>query len=207
MYKKAGIIVGILIIVVAVAIFIIASAAQNGDKEPVAVKNTAQTAQVQTSAAIETATPITQATAAVTQAPVTIDPVVAPATETTVITTYELSQVPETTSFNAVEFTTSETTQAAPTQVNSQFVELDYNTLPAYVDTTDVGTVVGHKVYAYNGQVIYSLLINTTTNGRLEFFTTRANYELADSTRVNLEIRIYTASSGNFPSIISVHTA
>ena len=61
------------------------------------------------------------------------------------------------------------------------------------------------NIYERNGQLIYSLLINTTVNGQLEYFTTLKNYNIADGTQVECSLRTFTTASGaSYPSIISV---
>ena len=195
MYKKAGIIVGIAVIVIAVVIFLIANAASKSDNS--------STAQPVNSVA--------QSTSQVTQGNVAPPPVsnATPAQSTTMATSASAVVAP-------VVTTTSYTTQSAapvenepvdnsaPAQSSLSLVEIDSTTLPTYSDEDDVGTVVARKVYAYNGQIVYSLLINTTTHGQLEYFTTLTNYNIADRTMLNLRLRVFNATNGSYASIIAV---
>lgn len=197
MYKKAGIIIGIAIIVIAIVIFLIASAASKSgegttSQVTTSVSEVASQPVQNTSSAANTAvpTPPAQTTAATSAA------VVAPVVTTT--TSVASSAEP-------VESTPVES-QDTTVQTGASLIEIDSSTLPAYVDETDVGTVVGRRVYAYNGQVIYSLLVNTTVHGQLEYFTTLVNYNIADGTRVSLDLRVFNASNGSYVSVISMTT-
>lgn len=173
MYKKAGIIVGILMIIVAIVIYIIAKNAMgSGDTG----ESTASSTESTTIAVVETPTPVTA------------EPVVAPQT-TAAVTQSTPASV--------------ESTQA-PMQSDSPLVEINGATLPEFVDESDMGTVVGRHIYSRNGQVLFSLMINTTTHGQIEYFTTLKNYNLTDGTKLSVELRTYKAQSGTFPSIISV---
>ena len=185
MYKKAGIIVGGLIIIIAVVIFIIASNVNKNKDKPDDIPTTSKTAQVQ-SQDVPTAS----------KKPVTPSqpPVVAPPTEHTPVS-----------SSSVVQSQPVQSQPETPTQpTGSVLVTIDGSTLPAFADVSDIGTVVGRNIYSYNHQVIYSLVINTTTNGQIEWFTTLTNYNIADGTRLECQIRVFNASSGAFPSVISV---
>ena len=196
MYQKAGIIIGGLLIIIAIVIFVIASNASKTEETPDIPTMTTTTNQ----------TPPQQ----------TQPPIVAPHTTTTqaITTPAPIEQTqPITTTPAPVEQTQPITTTPAPVEqtqpeetpsTGSAIIKIDASSLPAYVDTTDIGTVVGRNVYSYKHQVIYSLVINTTTHGQLEWFTTLTNYNLADGTRLECSIRTFNAQSGAFPSIISV---
>lgn len=185
MYKKAGIIVGGLIIIVAVVIFIIASNANKTENTQSDIPVATQTTQS------------TQGTPAQTQTPV-----VAPV-ET--VQTTQATQSTQPVETQPVETQPAQTEVAPPVVDSTAFVKIDPASLPAYTDETDLGTVVGRNVYSYNHQVIYSVLINTTTHGQLEWFTTLTNYNIADGTKLECTIRTFNASqTGTFPSIISV---
>lgn len=187
MYKKAGIIVGGLIIVIAVVIFVIASNASKKAENP--------------DGEIPVATSTVQTTVSHTQTPV-----VAPV-ETTQATTQTTTQTQGTQPVETQPVETQQTQPEAtqPVVDSTAFVKIDPASLPAYTDETDLGTVVGRNVYSYNHQVIYSILINTTTHGQLEWFTTLTNYNIADGTKLECTIRTFNASqTGTFPSIISV---
>lgn len=191
MYKKAGIIVGILLIVVAIVIFLIANAVSNKSaNSDTGSSNATTSASEQVNQPVSTAG--TSATTPVviteTEPAKTTTPVVAPATSTTAATTTN---------------TTPQETQA-PVQSGSSLVEIEVTTLPEHTNETDVGTVVGRKVYALNGQIVYSLLINTTTHGQLEYFTNLTNYNIEDGTLLDLSLRVFHTSSVSYPSIISV---
>ena len=195
MYKKAGIIVGIAVIIVAVVIFLIANAASKSDSNSTAqpVNSIAQVTSQVTQGNIapppvSNATPV-QATTMATS----VSAVVAPVVTTTSYTTQSAAPVEN-----------EPVDSNAPVQFGASLVELDSTTLPAYSDEDDVGTVVSRKVYAYNGQIVYSLLINTTTHGQLEYFTTLTNYNIADRTMLNLRLRVFTATNGSYASIIAV---
>lgn len=188
MYKKACIVVGVLLIVAAVAIYFIVSAVQNKSEEPTPDVSTVTSTQV------SSVTP--------TQPPIQTPQVVQPSTTQSAVA----EQTPLETTTNVPE-TTSSAVQEPATVDGTTIIALDPEKLPAYTDTTDVGRVVGHNVYSYNGQVLFSLLINTTMNGQIEYFTTLRNYQLADGTQLNCELRIYSSTSGYYPSIISVATS
>lgn len=192
MYKKAGIIVGGLIIIITIVLFVIASNAskQDNNTEDIPTTSTTQTQGTQ-------------------QTQQTQSPVVAPQTQMT--TTVQTTTTQATTTQPPVEETQPveqtqpvETQPQAPATNGTELIKIDAGSLPTHTDTTDIGTVVGRNVYSYNHQVIYSLMINTTTHGQIEWFTTLTNYNLADGTRLECSIRTFNAQSGAFPSIISV---
>ena len=185
MYKKAGIIVGGLIIIVAVVIFIIASNANKTEDTQSDIPVATQTTQS------------TQGTPAQTQTPV-----VAPV-ETVQTTQATQSTQPVETQPVETQQTQPEATQ--PVVDSTAFVKIDPASLPTYTDETDLGTVVGRNVYSYNHQVIYSILINTTTHGQIEWFTDLVGYNTADGTKLECTIRTFNAAqTGAFPSIINV---
>lgn len=172
MYKKAGIVISIALVIIAIVIFLIANAVNSSNSEP--------------SDLSDVTTTTTQAATQSTKAPVV---------QTNVAPTTTAPQVP----------VVDNTTQAPVTSNTAgNLTVIDSSTLPSYVDSSDIGTVVGRKVYAYNGQVLFALTINTTMNGQLEYFTTLTNYNLTDGTRVEVDVRTYQASTGSFPSIIAV---
>ena len=186
MYKKAGIIVGILLVVVAIAIYLIVSHIQSRSDDPKdGLANTSSVVQVASTSSAAPKPPIQQS------------PVIQPDQSST----------------SANASTSSESAPAEmpstpePADTAGNMILLDVNKLPAYADVEDVGTVVGHNAYSFNGQVLFSLLINTTTNGQIEYFTTLTTYQLADNTRVNVKLRVYNSTSGSYPSIISISTA
>lgn len=202
MYKKAGIIVGIAVIVIAIVIFLIANAASKSDNN--------STAQPVNS--------VTQSTTQVTQGNIAPPPVsnantgntlpapvqsTSAATSASAVVAPVVTTTPSTTQ-SAVPVKNEPVDSNAPVQSNFSLVEIDSATLPAYTDEDDVGTVVSRKVYAYNGQIVYSLLINTTTHGQLEYFTTLTNYNIEDRTMLNLRLRVFNASNGSYASIITV---
>lgn len=178
MYKKAGILITLIIVVLAVVVFLFASNAgkekpDNGGKPTsqgeVLDKSTKGTLNE------EISEPKTQVNG-------TVPPVIAP------------------------QVTDNEQTSAIVPE-EDKIIRINVESLPEYTDSSDVGTVVGHQVYAYTGQVAYVLLINTTTNGQLKWFTTLTNYQIPEGTRVNCKVRTYKAQSGTFPAIITVSLA
>lgn len=178
MYKKAGIVVGILLIVAAIAIYLIVSSIMNKRE------NEGDTQSTPTSQAVQS-TPTQSSTNTPSQSiPIQTSPT------------------------QPIQPSTSEeTSNTEPVPAGTSIVLLDAEKLPAYADVSDVGTIVGHNVYSYSGQVIFGLLINTTTNGQIEYFTSLKNFQLEDGTRLNCELRVYTSNSGNYPSIISISVA
>ncbi len=188
MYKKAGIIVGGLIIVVAVVIFIIASNANKTEDTQSDIPVATQTTQS------------TQGTPAQTQTPV-----VAPVETVQTTQATQSTQPVETQPVETQQTQPAQTEVAPPVVDSTAFVKIDPASLPAYTDETDLGTVVGHNVYSYNHQVIYSILINTTTHGQIEWFTDLVDYNTAVGTKLECTIRTFNAAqTGAFPSIISV---
>ena len=187
MYKKAGIIVGILMIIVAIVIYIIAKNAMgSGDTG----ESTASSVESTTIAVVETPTPVTA------------EPVVAP--QTTAAVTQSTPAPVESTQAPMQSTQAPMQSTQAPMQSDIPLVEINGATLPEFVDESDMGTVVGRHIYSRNGQVLFSLMINTTTHGQIEYFTTLKNYNLTDGTKLSVELRTYKAQSGTFPSIISV---
>lgn len=195
MYKKAGIVVGILCFVLAIIVFVIVSVVTKQDEKPWTSSTPTTSAVTQT---IKEQTPVeqtTQITQTTTTTNVTSAAQVAPVVTTTTTATEAATSAPE--------------DAQQPVLQQGTLVLVAPEGLPAnYTDTTDIGRVVGRNIYAYNGQVIYSLLINTTVNGQLEYFTTLKNYNIPDGTQVDCTLRVFTNSSGStFPSVISVTTA
>ena len=184
MYKKAGIIIGGLLIIIAIVIFVIASNASKTEETPDIPTMTTTTNQ----------TPPQQ----------TPPPIVAPHTTTTQPITTTPAPIEQTQPITTTPAPVEQTQPEETPSTGSAIIKIDASSLPAYADTTDIGTVVGRNVYSYKHQVIYSLVINTTTHGQLEWFTTLTNYNLADGTRLECSIRTFNAQSGAFPSIISV---
>lgn len=176
MYKKAGIIVGVLLVIAAIAIYLIVSSIMNNSEEPEGSVSSDTTSQV-----VETV-----------------------ATQATTTSTQEQSVPVQTSPIVPIETTTTEPEPVQPAPSGDNIILLDADKLPAYTDTEDVGTIVGHNVYFYKGQVIFSLLINTTTNGQIEYFTSLRNYQLEEGTRLNCELRVYSSTSGTYPSIIGI---
>ena len=217
MYKKAGIIISITLILLALGIFIIASLVSGdgstSDTEQSGINAPAQTAvsnQVAPGTPVNTTAQTTMGTAA---------PVVSPVQTTTTAavtkpTPTDIEQPAEQDTSSAQTQGTTQTEQSPAQQAGASLTadqaiitKIEASTLPSYSDESDFGTVVGRKIYAYNGQLIFSLLINTTTHGQLEYFTTLTNYNLADGERLEVTLRVYQAQNGNFPSIISVSSA
>lgn len=200
MYKKAGIVVGITCFVLAIVIFVIVTfVTKNGDK-PEGQTSTPQTSQSQQVSNKPTQTEPQQTQPVVTEPqqtqPVETTPAQSSAAQVAPVTSVDTSVQTEPVQTEPVD------TPQAPADVLTLIAP---ESLPAHTDTTDIGRVVGRNIYERNGQLIYSLLINTTVNGQLEYFTTLKNYNIADGTQVECTLRTFTTASGaSYPSIISV---
>lgn len=203
MYKKAGIVVGIACFVLAIVIFVIVTlVTKNGDK-PEGQTSTPQTSQSQQVSNKPTQTEPQQTQPVVTQQtqPVETTPAQSSAAQVAPVTSVDTSVQTEPVQTEPVQTEPVDTPQA-PADVLTLIAP---ESLPAHTDTTDIGRVVGRNIYERNGQLIYSLLINTTVNGQLEYFTTLKNYNIADGTQVECTLRTFTTASGaSYPSIISV---
>ena len=179
--KKAGLVVGLLMVVISVVIYFIAKGVGNMNEQGT------QAGTQTTTKAVVTTTPVavtTPAPESVTQPPIVIQP---PETQVVITTTASTS---------------------APVDKEQSFVVIEPTTLSKYVDSTVKGTVSGKSVYYYNTQLIYSLSITTAEYGTLEYFTTAKNYEMTVGTQVIVTLRSYVKSSGSkIPSILQVTLA
>ena len=215
MYKKAGIVVGVACFVLAIVIFVIVTlVTKNGDK-PEGQSSTPQTSQSQQVTTKPQQTQPVETTSQQTQ-PVETKPIQSSAAQVAPVTSIDTTVQTEPVQTEPVqtEPVQTEPVQTEPVQtepVDASQTSADVLTLiapdslPAHTDTTDIGRVVGRNIYERNGQLIYSLLINTTVNGQLEYFTTLKNYNIADGTQVECSLRTFTTASGaSYPSIISV---
>lgn len=178
MYKRAGITICVLILLIEVVIFLVVKGC-SADKPA----ETSGTASV-TSSSSETSAPVTS-TAATT-----------PASEVTTI------PAPA----SAIEHTTKPAETSAPvTTSQDSLILIKPDTIPQGTDVQDVGTVVGKKVYVRGDSLITSLLVNTTTCGQIEYFGTLNDYNLAEGTRVKCEVRVFKTEAGTeYKAVISL---
>lgn len=178
MYKRAGITICILILLVEVVIFLIVKGC-SADKPT----ETSGTAPVSSSA---TAPSVPDTSIAVTT----------PAPETTTVPA-PASEVPH---------TTEPTETSAPvTTSQDNLILIKPDSIPKGTDVQDVGTIVGKKVYARGNSLITSLLINTTTCGQIEYFGTLNDYNVAEGTRVNCKVRVFKTEGGTeYKAVISL---
>lgn len=205
MYKKAGIVVGVACFVLAIVIFVIVTlVTKNGDK-PSEQSSTPQTSQSQQVTTKPQQTQPVETTSQQTQ-PVETKPIQSSAAQVAPVTSIDTTVQTEPVQTEPVQTEPVQTEPVDASQTSADVLTLIApNSLPAHTDTTDIGRVVGRNIYERNGQLIYSLLINTTVNGQLEYFTTLKNYNIADGTQVECSLRTFTTASGaSYPSIISV---
>ena len=210
MYKKAGIVVGVACFVLAIVIFVIVTlVTKNGDK-PEGQSSAPQTSQSQQVTTKPQQTQPVETTSQQTQ-PVETKPIQSSEAQVAPVTSIDTTVQTEPVQTEPVqtEPVQTEPVQAEPVDASQTSADvltlIAPDSLPAHTDTTDIGRVVGRNIYERNGQLIYSLLINTTVNGQLEYFTTLKNYNIADGTQVECSLRTFTTASGaSYPSIISV---
>lgn len=205
MYKKAGIVVGVACFVLAIVIFVIVTlVTKNGDK-PEGQSSTPQTSQSQQVTTKPQQTQPVETTSQQTQ-PVETKPIQSSAAQVAPVTSIDTTVQTEPVQTEPVQTEPVQTEPVDASQTSADVLTLIApDSLPAHTDTTDIGRVVGRNIYERNGQLIYSLLINTTVNGQLEYFTTLKNYNIADGTQVECSLRTFTTASGaSYPSIISV---
>ena len=205
MYKKAGIVVGVACFVLAIVIFVIVTlVTKNGDK-PEGQSSTPQTSQSQQVTTKPQQTQLVETTSQQTQ-PVETKPIQSSAAQVAPVTSIDTTVQTEPVQTEPVQTEPVQTEPVDASQTSADVLTLIApDSLPAHTDTTDIGRVVGRNIYERNGQLIYSLLINTTVNGQLEYFTTLKNYNIADGTQVECSLRTFTTASGeSYPSIISV---
>lgn len=203
MYKKAGIVVGITCFVLAIVIFVIVTlVTKNGDK-PSEQSSTPQTSQSQQ---VTTKPQQTQQTQPQQTQPQQTQPAETTPAQSSAAQVAPVTSIDTTVQTEPVQTEPVQTEPVDTPQTSTDVLTLIApDSLPAHTDTTDIGRVVGRNIYERNGQLIYSLLINTTVNGQLEYFTTLKNYNIADGTQVECTLRTFTTASGaSYPSIISV---
>ena len=188
MYKKAGIVICALILILEVAIFFIVKgcSADKASDSNISSSATTTTTTVKQTTPTETAPTAIQTTTSV-SSPETSAPAPetsAPATETSV-------PAPE--------------TSAPATENPDTLILINPESIPKGTDIQDIGTVVGKKVYVRNGNLLTSVLINTTTCGQLEWFGTLTDYNMSEGARVKCNIRIFrTEGSSEYKALISV---
>lgn len=200
MYKKAGIVVGVACFVLAIVIFVIVTLVTKNGEKPEGQSSTPQTSQSQQVTTKPQQTQPVETTSQQTQ-PVETKPIQSSAAQVAPVTSIDTTVQTEPVQTEPVQ---TEPVDASQTSADVLTL-IAPDSLPAHTDTTDIGRVVGRNIYERNGQLIYSLLINTTVNGQLEYFTTLKNYNIADGTQVECSLRTFTTASGaSYPSIISV---
>ena len=174
MYKKAGIVICALILILEVAIFFIVKgcSADKASDSNISSSATTTTTTVKQTTPTETAPTAIQTTTSV-SAPETSVP------------------APE--------------TSAPATENPDTLILINPESIPKGTDIQDIGTVVGKKVYVRNGNLLTSVLINTTTCGQLEWFGTLTDYNMSEGTRVKCNIRIFRTEGGSeYKALISV---
>lgn len=185
MYKRAGITICVLILLIEVVIFLVVKGC-SADK-PSETSGTAST---------PSSTPVVSTTVP------------------TITTSFSENSVPVTTAgattvpapASEVEHTTKPAETSAPAAANQDsLVLIKPDTIPQGTDVQDVGTIVGKKVYVRGSSLITSLLVNTTTCGQIEYFGTLNDYNVAEGTRVKCQIRVFKADNGSeYKAVISL---
>lgn len=188
MYKKAGIVICALILILEVAIFFIVKgcSADKASDSNISSSATTTTTTVKQTTPTETAPTAIQTTTSV-SAPETS----APAPETSAPAPEASAPAPE---------------ASAPAPENPDtLILINPESIPKGTDIQDIGTVVGKKVYVRNGNLLTSVLINTTTCGQIEWFGTLTDYNMSEGTRVKCNIRIFRTEGGSeYKALISV---
>ena len=195
MYKKAGIVICALILILEVAIFFIVKgcSADKASDSNISSSATTTTTTVKQITPTETAPTAIQTTTSVS------------ATETSAPATETSAPAPET-SAPAPEASAPAPETSAPAPENPDtLILINPESIPKGTDIQDIGTVVGKKVYVRNGNLLTSVLINTTTCGQLEWFGTLTDYNMSEGARVKCNIRIFRTEGGSeYKALISV---